>query len=276
MNNQMRNGVKSVVIQLSLLIFSLFVLIPLWMLLVNSFKTPGEASALGLGLPTTWQFVNYVNVFIEGKLLRGFFNSALITLSSVILVLSTGAIASYTLSRRKTRITVAVYAIFLLGLIAPPQIVPTVKVLQVLGIYGSYPGIILFYSGIFLPFVILLMTGFIKSVPRELDESALVDGCTPLGIFFRIVTPLLKPIFATTFVLVFMFVWNDFNYPLYLLKNSKTWTMPMSVFNFTSAYGNLWNYVFADLIMASLPIILVYIFAQRFLIKGLTAGAVKG
>ena len=276
MKNKRQNIVNSIVVQIILAILSFFVLIPLWMLFVNSVKTPGEASALGLGLPVSWKFENYVNVFIEGKLLRGFLNSTLITISSVFIVLFTGAFASYTLSRRKKRATSLVYGLFLLGLIAPPQIVPTVKVLQALGIYGSYPGIILFYSGIFLPFVILLMTGFIKSVPRELDESALVDGCSPLGIFIKIVMPLLKPIFATTFVLVFMFVWNDFNYPLYLLQNSKTWTMPMSVFNFTSAYGNLWNYVFADLIMASLPIIIVYTFAQQFLIKGLTAGAVKG
>jgi raffinose/stachyose/melibiose transport system permease protein len=276
MKNKERNIINSVVVQLSLMTLSLAVLIPLWMLFINSLKSPGEASALGLGMPTSWKFENYVNVFIEGKLLRGFLNSSLITFSSVLLVLFTGAVASYTLSRRKNRATSVIYGVFLLGLIAPPQIVPTVKVLQILGIYGSFPGIILFYSGIFMPFVILLMTGFIKSVPRELDESALVDGCSPLGIFFKIVMPLLKPIFATTFVLVFMFVWNDFNYPLYLLQNSKTWTMPMSVFNFTSAYGNLWNYVFADLIMASLPIIIVYTFAQQFLIKGLTAGAVKG
>lgn len=277
MNIKKDKLVKSVTLQIILLALSLVVFIPLWMLFVNSFKTAGEASALGLGLPSgAWQFENYSFVFVRGRLLRGFFNSALITLTTVFLVLFTGAVASFTISRRNNNLTKILYGLFLLGLIAPPQIVPTVRVLQMLGIYGSYPGIILFYSGVFMPFVILLMTGFVKSVPRELDESALVDGSGSLRIFFKIIMPLLKPIFATTFVLVFMFVWNDFNYPLYLLTRSSTWTIPMSVFNFVSAYGVRWNYVFANLIMASLPIIVVYLIAQRFMIRGLTAGAIKG
>ena len=157
-----------------------------------------------------------------------------------------------------------------------PQIVPTIKLLQVLGIHGTYLGIILFYSGVFLPFAVLLISGFVKSVPREIDESAMIDGCRPFHIFVRIVFPLLKPVFATSFVLTFMYVWNDFKYPLYLLRTSRMWTLQMSVFNFTSAYGNLWNYVFADLIMASLPVIIVYFLAQNFVISGLTAGAIKG
>lgn len=276
MNKKARQFSYAVTIQILLVFLSLFVLIPIWMILINSFKGPGEAGSFSLNLPTVWQFENYKYVFIEGRLFRGFFNSFVITMTSVFTVLFTGALASYVLSRRKSLITSLVFVLFLFGLVAPPQIVPTVKVLQSIGMHGSYPGIILFYSGIFLPFAVLLITGFIRSVPREIDEAALVDGCSPVKIFFRIIFPLLKPIFSTTFVLVFMFVWNDFNYPLYLLRNSRTWTIPLSVFNFTSAYGNLWNYVFANLIMASLPIIIVYFIAQKYIISGLAAGAIKG
>lgn len=119
------------------------------------------------------------------------------------------------------------------------------------------------------------MSEFAETLPVELDESAMMDGASPFIMFTKIIMPLLKPIYVTTFVLVFMFVWNDFNYPLYLFKETSTWTIPMSVYNFTSAYGNKWNYVFADLIMASAPVIIVYIFAQKHIIRGLTSGAVK-
>lgn len=259
-----------------LAVLSLFVLVPSWIILINSLKNPGEAGTLGLGLPSKWLLVNYYHVFIEGRLLRGFLNSALITLSSVFAILFTGSLAGYVISRRRNPLTTSLYLVFIIGLVAPPQIVPSIKLLQILGIHGTYLGIILFYSGIFLPFAVLLISGFIKSVPREIDESAMIDGCRPFHIFIRIVFPLLKPVFATSFVLIFMYVWNDFKYPLYLLRTSRMWTLQMSVFNFTSAYGNLWNYVFADLIMASLPVIIVYFLAQNFIISGLTAGALKG
>lgn len=276
MNHKTKLIFKSMLLQTLLLILSLVVIVPVWMLIVNSFKDPGEAATFSLKIPSVWKFSNYMNVFIEGKLLRGFLNSSLISFSSVFIVLFTGALASYTISRRNNRITDIIFTIFLLGLICPPQIVPTIKLMQTLGLQGTYIGIILFYSAHFLPFVILLISGFVKSVPREIDEAAMIDGCRPLHIFLRIIFPILTPIFVTTFVLILMFVWNDFHYPLYLLNNSKMWTMPLTVFNFTSAYGNFWNYVFANLIMTSLPVVIVYIIAQKYIISGLTAGAIKG
>jgi raffinose/stachyose/melibiose transport system permease protein len=276
MKHQATRTMKVIASTAVLAVLSLFVLVPSWIILINSLKNPGEAGTLGLGLPSKWLLVNYYHVFIEGRLLRGFLNSALITLSSVFAILFTGSLAGYVISRRRNPLTTSLYLVFIIGLVAPPQIVPSIKLLQILGIHGTYLGIILFYSGIFLPFAVLLISGFIKSVPREIDESAMIDGCRPFHIFIRIVFPLLKPVFATSFVLIFMYVWNDFKYPLYLLRTSRMWTLQMSVFNFTSAYGNLWNYVFADLIMASLPVIIVYFLAQNFIISGLTAGALKG
>ena len=267
---------NKIIVNIVLLLVSLSILIPLWMMFVNSFKTPGEALTLGLGLPETWMFENYYNVFIEGRLFRGLMNSCLITFSSVFLTLFIGSLASFIIARRKTKFTIVIKTIIIAGMVAPPQMVTTVKVLQFLNLHGTYPGVILFYSGLFLPFVVFLMSEFAETLPIELDESAMMDGASPFVLFLRIIMPLLKPIYVTTFVLVSMFVWNDFNYPLYLFKETSTWTIPMSVYNFTSAYGNKWNYVFADLIMASVPVIVVYIFAQKHIIRGLTSGAVKG
>lgn len=271
-----KEKINKVIINIILFVVSLTILIPLWMMFVNSFKTPGEALSLGLGLPEKWMFDNYYNVFVEGRLFRGLLNSCLITFCSVMITLFIGSMASFIIARRKTKLTMGVKAIIVAGMVAPPQMVTTVKVLQFLNLHGTYLGVILFYSGLFLPFVVFLMSEFAETLPVELDESAMMDGASPFIMFTKIIMPLLKPIYVTTFVLVFMFVWNDFNYPLYLFKETSTWTIPMSVYNFTSAYGNKWNYVFADLIMASAPIIIVYIFAQKHIIRGLTSGAVKG
>ena len=271
-----KEKINKVIINIILFVVSLTILIPLWMMFVNSFKTPGEALALGLGLPEKWMFDNYYNVFVEGRLFRGLLNSCLITFCSVMITLFIGSMASFIIARRKTKLTMGVKAIIVAGMVAPPQMVTTVKVLQFLNLHGTYLGVILFYSGLFLPFVVFLMSEFAETLPVELDESAMMDGASRFIMFTKIIMPLLKPIYVTTFVLVFMFVWNDFNYPLYLFKETSTWTIPMSVYNFTSAYGNKWNYVFADLIMASAPVIIVYIFAQKHIIRGLTAGAVKG
>ena len=271
-----KEKINKVIINFILFVVSLTILIPLWMMFVNSFKTPGEALALGLGLPEKWMFDNYYNVFVEGRLFRGLLNSCLITFCSVMITLFIGSMASFIIARRKTKLTMGVKAIIVAGMVAPPQMVTTVKVLQFLNLHGTYLGVILFYSGLFLPFVVFLMSEFAETLPVELDESAMMDGASPFIMFTKIIMPLLKPIYVTTFVLVFMFVWNDFNYPLYLFKETSTWTIPMSVYNFTSAYGNKWNYVFADLIMASAPVIIVYIFAQKHIIRGLTSGAVKG
>jgi len=254
---------------------SLLVTIPLWMLLINSFKTPGEASRVNLGLPTKWLFTNYSDVFVEGRLLLGFLNSCLITLCSVLITLLIGSLAAYIIARRNSRLTIVIFMIFLAGMFAPPSMIPTIRVMQFLHIHGSYEGTILFYTAIFLPLSILLLTGFISNVPRSLDESAMIDGCKPFRLFWDIILPLIRPVLATGFILVFMFVWNDFNYPLYLLRDSRMWTIPMSVFNFTSAYGNQWNLVFADLIIASLPVILVYFLAQNYIIEGMTSGSIK-
>lgn len=270
-----KEKINKVIINIILFVVSLTILIPLWMMFVNSFKTPGEALALGLGLPEKWMFDNYYNVFVEGRLFRGLLNSCLITFCSVMITLFIGSMASFIIARRKTKLTMGVKAIIVAGMVAPPQMVTTVKVLQFLNLHGTYLGVILFYSGLFLPFVVFLMSEFAETLPVELDESAMMDGASPFIMFTKIIMPLLKPIYVTTFVLVFMFVWNDFNYPLYLFKETSTWTIPMSVYNFTSAYGNKWNYVFADLIMASAPVIIVYIFAQKHIIRGLTSGAVK-
>ena len=127
-----------------------------------------------------------------------------------------------------------------------------------------------------MPFTAMLFSSFIVTIPRELDEAALLEGCQGYSLFFRIIFPLLKPVIATASVLNFMWVWNDFQYPLYLLNSSSKWTLPLSVYSFFGTFNRDWNLVCADMVLVSLPVIIVYIFAQKYIISGMTAGAVKG
>src|SRR5690606_32883890 len=142
-------------------------------------------------------------------------------------------------------------------------------------IAGEYAGLILFLTSLYLPLTIFIMSGFIKALPREIDEAATIDGASSFYLYTRIIFPLLKPSVATITVFVALYTWNDFLNTLYIISDSKKWTLPFSVYNFVSQYGTQWQYVFADLLSVMLPMLIVYLFLQRYIIDGMTAGSVK-
>ncbi|GGD62239.1 carbohydrate ABC transporter permease [Paenibacillus nasutitermitis] len=257
-------------------LLSLLIIIPLLFILLSSVKTAQEAALMTLALPSEWKWSNFTVVFEQGKMLRGLTNSAIVTGGSVLLTIAIGVLAAFILARRSGKFMIFVYLLFVAGLIAPPSIIPTIKFLQMIHLNNQFVGVILLYAALHSPFIILMMTGFVKSIPKEIDESAFVDGSRGLGLFIRIIFPLLLPSITTATVFVFLGVWNDFQWPLYLLGNSEKWTIPMSVYMFKSKFGTDWNYVFADLIIAMLPVLLVYSVAQKFIIEEMTAGAIKG
>ncbi len=257
-------------------LLSLVIVIPLLFIVLNALKSPKEAALMTLGLPSVWLWDNFTTVFEQGNMLRGLTNSTIVTVGSVALAVVLGVLAAFILGRRTGKATSSVYLLFVAGLIAPPAIIPTIKLLQGIHLSNQFGGIILLYAALHSPFLILMMTGFVKGIPKEIDESAYVDGVHGIGLFVRIALPLLLPSITTATVFVFLGVWNDFQWPLYVLGNSEKWTIPMSVYMFKSKYGTDWNLVFADLIIAMLPVLLVYMFAQKFIIEEMTAGAIKG
>jgi len=276
----MRKKIIFIIKQLFLILFTLAVVIlPLWMLVINSFKPAAEVKTLNLGLPEKWSIIeNYKTVVVEGNIIRGFFNSLLITVITVILVILFGSMASWVLARKKSKIMSLIYFISILGVLVPPAIITTIRVFHLLKIQGTYMAVILFYSGVFLPLVIFLTVGFIKTIPIELEEAARIDGASPINIFFKIIFPLLKPVRLTSMIFVSMFIWNDFIYPFYYISKSSQYTMVLGLYNFASKYRYQirWELVFADVIMVSIPIIIVYIFAQKNIVSGIMGGATKG
>lgn len=266
----------NLILEIILWLLSIVVIYPLLMVIFTSFKTKGEASYLNISLPAKWLFENYKVVWEQGNVLRSFFNSSIITVFSVIIVVILTSTLSYAIVRRNTKTCRIVYRCMTFGIIAPFAALPTIQLLKALGLYGGHLGLIFVYSALYIPFSTMLFTSFIKGLPKELDEAAVMDGAKGAKLFVLVIFPLLKPVLATTAVLNFMWIWNELQIPMYLLNSASKWTLPLSVYNFYGQYSRSWNLVCADMVLISIPVIIVYVFAQKYIIAGMTAGAVKG
>lgn len=276
MNIKTRKRLGRAVFECIMLLLSCVILIPLLMLLFGSFKEPAAAAQFSLSLPETWRWENYAYVFTSGKLGRATLNSLIFTIFGVGLCTVCAMLCAFIMERRPTKFTEGVYLYINIGMVAPLMIIPTLAFLKALHIYGSYTSIILVFTGMYVPWSVFLFTSFMKNVPRELDEAAFLDGCRPVRLFFLVVAPLLKPIIATNVVFLSMNIWNDMMIPLYLVNSPEKTPVSLSVYQFYGSYFRDWNLVFADLVIASVPMVVLYFYLQKYVISGLMIGAVKG
>lgn len=258
-------------------LISIICLIPLLLIVFNSFKDKLSAAKMNLTLPTfPLQLSNFTIVIEKGKLVQSFLNSMLYSSGSVALCLILSALAAYVLSRNATKLNSVLYMFIVLGITMPVNYVALTKVMMFFHINNTRLGIILLYAAMQIPFSVFLMHGFVARIPMELDEAAVIDGCGPIRLFFIIVLPLLRPALATVVVLTFLNTWNEFVSPLYFLGSSEKWPMTLSVYNFFGMYFKDWNLVCADILLTSLPVIIVYLLGQKYIVSGMTSGAVKG
>lgn len=257
------------------MIFSLGV--PFWVIVVTAGKSAVEARQPNLALPSQWEFgKNISTTFSEGNMGIASLGSLLLLIPSVFGVLLLGAMASWVLARRKTRGLSIAYTIGISGVIVPPAIVPIVLLLKQIGLQGTPLGLIGVYIGMYMSTVIFFITGFIRTIPIELEEAARVDGANPMRVFFRIIFPLLGPVIATATILVSLFIWNDVFYALFVV-GGRLDTLPLNLYQVASSglYLQNWNLIFSYILLMTLPMLLVFIFAQRRIISGVTSGAVK-
>lgn len=257
-------------------VITLIMLVPLLLILFNSLKSSLEAADMALTLPTAIQWENFSLVIEKGKLDIAFFNSLLYSLGSVVLTTVCAALAAYVLARRRTKLHNVLYFFIALGITMPINFVALTKVMQFFCLNNTRIGIILLYSATQMPFNVFLLYSFIGKIPKELDEAAIVDGCSPVRLFVSIVLPLLKPVLVTVVVLTFLNTWNEFVMPLYFLGETTKWPMTLAVYNFFGMYFKDWNLVCADIVLTSLPVVVVYLLGQKHIVSGMTAGAVKG
>lgn len=258
-------------------VLSLVVIVPFAVILVNSFKTKRDSAMMELGWPRDgWILDNYREVMAGGDILRSFFNSLIISSGCVILCITLTAMAAFVIKRRHTRFHSFVFYLFFAGLIAPMNYITTLQMLKFLGISGTFLGVILVYVAMGIPFAMFLFYNFMSNIPPEIDEACIIDGGNTVQLFFRIVFPLLKPITITAATLTFISSWNDFISPLYLLNSSKKWGMILMVYNYWGFLSQDWGKICAVIVLTLIPILILYIAMQRYIIAGMTSGAVKG
>jgi raffinose/stachyose/melibiose transport system permease protein len=252
--------------------------VPLWLVLVTASKSQVEANTPNLALPTQWRLgENLATAFTDGRIPLGFIGSLLVMVPAVAGVLILGSLASWALARRTGRLNSVLYGAAISGIVLPPAVVTLVFLLRQLGIAGTATGMIGVYIGMYLGVVIFFITGFIRTIPVELEEAARIDGARPITIFLRVILPLLAPVIATATILVCLYIWNDVFYAFFVLGGGEVSTLPLNLFRVASGalYQSNWNLIFAYVVIMSLPLVAVFIVAQRRIVSGITSGAVK-
>ena len=261
-----------------LILNTLSVLLPLFLALVSSFKTTREIWNTPFALPAVFSLENYQKVLESGNFFVYFRNSFLVTFSSLLLILSFGAMAGYALGRYSFRWNNLVYVCFLAGLIFPAKLalVPLFVQLRSMGLLDSHLGIVLVYAAGATPAAVFMMTGFFRGLPADLDNAARIDGASEFQVFWKVMLPLVRPQLGIVGIYTTIPIWNDFLLPLVFLKSDRLKTVPQGLSLFFGEYSIDWGPLFAGLTIAALPIVLLYILLSEQFIKGMTAGAVKG
>ncbi|WP_373266540.1 carbohydrate ABC transporter permease [Hungatella hathewayi] len=268
-----------IILEVILILCAAVYIYPVFLMFTNSFKSFKEVLVNVVALPTHLEFANYTHVIEKINYGRLFFNNVAITFTGILGIVFFSSLAAYILARRNTRFTRAAYMFCIIPMLVPFQtiMITLVKVMKTLHLSGSLLGLGIQYWGFGIPMAVFIYMGFIKTIPRAIDESATIDGASAFSTYVRIIFPLLKPVTATVMVLDVMWIWNDFLLPMLMVNSSpKTKTLTLAAYTFVGQYNTQWQYAMTAMVLALLPSILFFIFMQKHIIKGVVAGAVKG
>jgi raffinose/stachyose/melibiose transport system permease protein len=263
----------------ALIVIGIVFVVPFVFILLTAAKTRQEAALFEFSWPSEFQLlenIREVMVYGDNRMLLAMWNSTLLTVGSVTLIVLFSALVAFVMQRRADRVASVASSIMLAGLIIPPAVVPTIFLLQWLGLYKTLLGLILVEVAYTMPFAILIFRAFMSSIPRELDEAAIMDGASPLRVFFSVILPLLKPAIITVIVISSVSIYNDFPGPLYFLPGSENVTVQLTLFSFMSQFSSQWNLLFADVLVITILPFIMFLFFQRQIVSGMTAGAIKG
>jgi raffinose/stachyose/melibiose transport system permease protein len=264
---------------LGIVLFAIVFLVPFAFILFTAAKTQTEAGELQFSLPTTWALLQNFRDALATRdymLVIAFINSIVLTVVSITVLVVLSAMVAYVVQRRRSRWSGVVNFLVLCGLIIPPAVVPTVWVLQSLGLFKTLTGLIFIEIAFGLAFCILLFRAFIATIPRDLDEAAIIDGAGPVRLFFKVIFPLLRSVMVTVIIVQSVVIFNDFANPLYFLPGDENATVQLTVFNFQSQFSTRYNLLFADILLITIPPLLLFLFLNKRIVEGMTAGAVKG
>ncbi len=259
--------------------FFIFI-VPFAFIVLTAVKDRKQASTRSFDWPTEWHLWDNLVQVVQTRdymLVTAFVNSTILTVTSVTLLVVFGAMVGFVLQRNaRSRWTPVVNFFVLAGLIIPPAVVPTIWVMQSIGLFKTLHGLVLIEVAYGLSFSVLLFRAFIATIPRELDEAAIIDGAGPLRLFFQVVLPLLKPVVVTLIVVQSVAIFNDFTNPLYYLPGKDNVTVQLTLYNFQSQFSTSYNLLFMNILLITIPPLIVYLFFNRQIVAGMTAGAVKG
>ena len=270
-----RYWLDAVALAVMLVVFVL----PFGFIALTAVKDRAESARLDFSWPTSWPvWGNVVEVVTtrDNLLVTAMRNSFVVTIVAVALLIVFCSMTGFVMERRRDRMSAIASALVLAGLIIPPAVVPTIYVLQRINLFNSLWGLVLVEVAYIAPFSIILFRAFVATIPRQLDEAAMIDGCTGLSLFFRVIFPLLRPVTITVILTASVAIYNDFVNPLYFLPGSDNATVQLTLYNFQSQFNTQWNLLFMDVLLITVPALIMFIIFNRKIVAGLTTGAVKG
>jgi raffinose/stachyose/melibiose transport system permease protein len=253
--------------------------VPFVFMLLTAAKDRQESARLEFSLPSEWHLLENIEAVLaeqNGIMYVAMANSLILTVASVAITVVLSAMVAFVLQRRRDRVSAVITALMIAGLIIPPALVPTIYTLQWLNINKTLFGLILVEVTQLMPFSVIVFRAFIAGIPRELDEAAFIDGASPLRLFFRVIFPLLRPAVITVIVVTSVTVYNDFVNPLYFLPGADNATVQLTLFNFQGQFSSQWHLLFTDVLLITIPPLIMFMFFQRQIVSGMTTGAIKG
>jgi raffinose/stachyose/melibiose transport system permease protein len=269
----------SKIVFIVLILFLICYLSPLILVIFGSFKSYSEIMTNVLSIPQKFTFGNFSTVFSSMNYPKSFLNTLIVTVIGVAGIVILGSLAGYKLSRVKTKYSYLIFLFCIMPMIIPFQsfMITLVKVSKQLGLIGNLYGLGIIYWGLGTPLSIFLYHGFVKSIPHELEECAMLDGCSPLRLFVSIIFPMLKPVTASVIVINAMWIWNDFLLPLLIIGSSgNNNTLQLAAYGFMGQYKMEWQNIMAGAILIIIPALVIYMIFQKNIVKGMVTGAVKG
>ncbi|KJD45184.1 carbohydrate ABC transporter permease [Paenibacillus terrae] len=266
------------VTELVMILVALIFLVPFYFLFVNSVKSFGDLLTDSAAWPQTFVWSNYARAWSITRFPEALWNSLVVTVVSNLSLALISSMAAYRMVRHPTRYNRVLFTLFVAAMVIPFQsvMIPLVKVVSTLGLMNSIGGLVICYLGFGAPMSIFLFHGFVKGVPVEVEEAATVDGCTPYGVFFRIVYPLMLPMMVTVIILNTLWIWNDYLLPSLVLQKAELRTIPIATYAFFGQYTKQWDLALPALVLGILPVIIFFLAMQKYIIQGIMAGSVKG
>ena len=273
-----KNGTVRTLLYVILIIYSMSIFYPIFLMIITSLKENREIFTRPYSLPQSFNLDSYIHLFKISNYLIYFRNSIIITLTSLLIILALSSLISYVLAKYRFIGSRFLYLYFIAGLIIPIKLgtIGIIKIMLGLHVFDTLAALIIVYTAMGIPFGVFILTDFIRLIPEELSNSARIDGCSEPKIFFKIILPLIRPALAAVAIINFIPIWNDFWFPLLLVRTDNVKTIPLATALLYGQYETNFGLIFSVLVAASLPVIIFYLIMSRQFIKGLSSGALKG